>query len=109
MSDDSLSHSIFTIEVDGRPVLVFSTKFYSQAEAICSDPRIRKELKGVLLGSQPLCDDAAILRVRLARAEERSKYRDDGARVSREQDLKVVYLVPLDENSSADIKAIALD
>jgi hypothetical protein len=105
MSSDSLSSSVFTIEVDRRPVVMFSTKFYSQAETICSDPRIRKELKNVLSDGKPLCDDRAILRVRLARAAEKESYLAEATMRTDEQGLKVVYLVPLDEG----VKAAVLD
>jgi hypothetical protein len=109
MSSDSLSGSVFAIEVDRRPVVVFSTKLYSHAEEICADPRIRAKLKAVLSGGQSLCDDTAKLRVRLARAEEKEKYHDEAAKRSGEQSLMIVYLVPLDDASAADIEAAKLD
>jgi hypothetical protein len=109
MSSDSLSGSVFAIDVDGRPVLMFSTKFYSQAEAICSDPRIRTKLKAVVSDGKPLCDDAAKLRVRLARLEERQKYLDEADARTGEQVLQLVYLVALDEVSAADNKAAVVD
>jgi hypothetical protein len=107
MSSDSLSSSVFTIEIDRRPVLMFSTKFYSQAETICSDPRIRKELKNVLSDGKPLCDDRVILRVRLARAAEKERYLAEASTRADEQGLRVVYLVPLDE--AAHVKAAVVD
>ena len=99
----------FAIEVDRRPVVVFSTKFYSHAEEICADPRIRAKLKAVLSGGRSLCDDTAKLRVRLARAEEKEKYHDGAAKRSGEQSLIIVYLVRLDEVPPADIEAAVVD
>jgi len=109
MSSDSLSGSVFSIEVDRRPVLVFSTKFYSQAEAICCDPRIRTKLKAVLSGGHPLWNDASKLRVRLARTEEKHKYLAEAGRRSGEQTLQLVYLVPLDEDTATEVMAAEVD
>jgi len=39
--NDRLSLSIFTIEVDGKPVLAFGAKRYSEAQAICTDEQLR--------------------------------------------------------------------
>ena len=93
---DNLSRSVFTIEVDRRPVLMFSTRFYADARAICTDDRIRQKLSAVSSGGKPLCDDIAIIRVRLARPEEKVKYLEEAATRTDETGLVVVYLVTLD-------------
>ena len=93
---DNLSRSVFTIEVDRRPVLMFSTRFYAEAQAICSDDRIRQKLNSVSSAGKPLCDDIAIIRVRLARPEEKVKYLEEAATRTDETGLVVVYLVKLD-------------
>ncbi|MCK1712095.1 MULTISPECIES: hypothetical protein [unclassified Bradyrhizobium] len=41
MIDDKLSLSVFTIEVDRKPVIAFVARKYSEAEAICAEQRIR--------------------------------------------------------------------
>ena len=93
---DNLSRSVFTIEVDRRPVLMFSTRFYADAQALCTDDRIRQKLSSVSSGGKPLCDDMAIMRVRLARPEEKAKYLEEAATRTDETGLVVVYLVKLD-------------
>jgi hypothetical protein len=93
---DKLSRSVFTIEVDRRPVLMFSTRFYADAQAICTDDRMRQKLSSVSSGGKPLCDDIAIVRVRLARPEEKVKYLEETATRAHETGLVVVYLVKLD-------------
>ena len=93
---DKLSRSVFTIDVDCRPVLMFSVRFYADAQAICADDRIRQRLSSVSSGGKPLCDDNAIVRVRLARPEEKVKYLEEAATRTDETGLVVVYLVKLD-------------
>jgi hypothetical protein len=99
---DNLSRSVFTIEVDGRPVLMFSVRFYADAQAICADGRIRQKLSSASSGGKPLCDDIATMRVRLARPEEKAKYLEEAATQSRETGLVVVYLVKLDKTPATD-------
>ena len=92
--NDQLSQSIFTLEADGRPVLAFSCRKYSEAEMIGSDERLRAKLCSVKSGAVPLCEDHSSLRIRLARKDERSLFAEA---VSRSESLKIVYLVDLDE------------
>ena len=47
-------------------------------------------------GGKPLCDDIAIIRVRLARPEEKVKYLEETATRAHETGLAVVYLVKRD-------------
>jgi hypothetical protein len=70
-----LSLSIFTIEADQKPVLAFSAKKYEDAESSFRDERVRTKLRSVSSGGVPLCDDLSILRIRLANADERTRYR----------------------------------
>jgi len=92
--NDKLSLSIFTLEADRKPVLAFRCKTYSEAETIGFDERLRTKLCTVKSGGVPLCDDLAILRVRLAHPDERSLYEKA---VSGSVDVRIVYLVDLDE------------
>jgi hypothetical protein len=60
----NLSLSIFTIEVDGKPVLAFGARRYSEAQAICTDEQLRTKLSSLKSDTVPLCGDNAILRAR---------------------------------------------
>jgi hypothetical protein len=93
--DNGLSLSIFVIEVDLKPVLAFAAKKNSDAEIIVQDERIRGKLRSVHVGGKPVCDDLAIIRLRLARSEERAIYNDKAR--SMESGLRMVYLCKLDE------------
>ena len=95
MIDDKVSLSLFTIEVDRMPVIAFSARKYSDAEAICADNRIRAKLSVTRSGGKPLCDDLAILRVRLANPDEKNRFREQTAARSADAGLPV-YLVDLD-------------
>jgi hypothetical protein len=91
---DRLSLSVFTIEVDGDPILSFEAKLYSEAEAIVADERLRTTLCASKSGGVPLCDDHSILRLRLAHSDEAKRYKDAASALT--DDLKLVYLIELD-------------
>jgi hypothetical protein len=91
--NDKLSLSIFTVEADRKPVVVFKCRTYSEAETIGFDERLRTKLCTVKSGGAPLCDDLSILRIRLANPDERSLYE----KAVSQSEMVVVYLVDLDE------------
>jgi hypothetical protein len=92
---DRLSLSVFTLEVDRKPVLTFEARLYSEAEAIVADERLRSTLCAVKSGGVALCDDYSILRLRLAHPDEAKRFRE--AALPPTDDLKLVYLVDLDQ------------
>jgi hypothetical protein len=71
-----LSLSIFTIEADRKPVLAFAANKFEEADAFFRDERVRTKLRSANSGGVPLCDDFTILRIRLANADERARYRE---------------------------------
>jgi hypothetical protein len=93
---DRLSISTFTIEVDGRPTLVFKAKKYAEAEAICEDNRLRTRLSLLTSGQNPICGDNATLVVRLAHPDEAALYTQAASASPPTDDLMLVYLVALD-------------
>jgi hypothetical protein len=95
MIGDKLSLSVFTIEVDRKPVLVFAARKYSDAEVMCADQRIRDKLSSTHSDGKPLCDELATLRVRLSNSDERKRYREQTAARSADAGWPV-YLVDLD-------------
>jgi hypothetical protein len=95
MMAEELSLSVFTIEVDRKPVVAFAARKYSEAEAICADQRIRDKLSLARSGGKPLCDELATLRVRLANPDEKNRYREQTSARSADAGLPV-YLVGLD-------------
>ena len=93
---ETLSLSIFTIEADRKPVLAFAAKKYEEAETFFRDERVRTKLRSVSSGGIPLCDDLSILRIRLANADERARYREK-LTASSIGDHAAVFLVDVDE------------
>jgi hypothetical protein len=95
---DGLSLSIFTIEVDRHPVVAFACRKHFEAEQICADERVRAKLRPMNSGGKPLCDgNFAILRVRLARSDERAIYNEKAAAKSNDSSsMLMVYLVEID-------------
>ncbi len=96
---DGLTLSIFTVEVDHRPVVAFRCKKHSEAEAICTDERVRAELSSISSGRKPLCNASSVMRVRLARPEERAICGEQAASTSNTASLTMVYLVELDHQT----------
>jgi hypothetical protein len=94
---DNFSLSVFVVDVDAKPVFAFAAKKYADAEVIYRDERLRNGLRSLKSDGSYLCDDFAILRLRLARSSERATYRDHA--VSTDGGLGIAYLVDLDETS----------
>jgi hypothetical protein len=93
---EPLSLSIFTIEVDRKPVLAFAAKKFEEADTFFRDERVQTKLRSASSGGVPLCDDYTILRIRLANADERARYREKAAAKSTGNPA-AVFLVDVDE------------
>ena len=92
---EPLSLSIFTIEVDRRPVLAFAAKKYEEADAFFRDERVRTKLRSASSAGVSLCDDLSILRIRLANSDERARYREKASANSR-GDPAAIFLIDID-------------
>ena len=94
-SDDRFSLSIFTLEADRKPILCFEAKTHAEAEAVQADQELRAALRSMKSGGLPICDDYSIFRVRMARPDERTRYREAASETT--DDLRLVYLIDLDD------------
>jgi hypothetical protein len=94
---EALSLSIFTIQSDRKPVLAFAAKKHEDAEAFFRNEAVRTKLRSASTGGVPLCDDLSILRIRLANAEERARYREKTAAKSIGGVFATVFLVEVDK------------
>jgi hypothetical protein len=92
---EPLSLSIFTIEADRRPILAFAAKKYDEAETYFRDKELRSKLRLTLSGGVSFCDGLTILRLRLATAAERARFRE-GMASNVAGDLDSVFLVDID-------------
>jgi len=91
----SYSISIFTIDVNGTPTATVEAKWHSKADEICQgwtkyhwDELPTKGRHG--------SDLPPLVKVRLARADERAKYDAEDASFEYFADVKIVYLTHFD-------------
>ena len=94
---DQHSISVFTIEVDRKPVFAIQSRKYSEAEAVVADENIRHQLSLLRSEGKPLCDDFSIFRVRLANADERALFSKNAPSLLGGNGELAVLLVELDD------------
>ena len=88
--EEPLSLTNFTVEADRRPLVVFAARLHEEAFAFFESANFRDRLRMAKSDGKPLLDDLTILRLRLANASERERFREVG-------DGKVVlFLIGLD-------------
>jgi hypothetical protein len=95
LDDNGLSLTLFTIEADRKPLIVFAAKKHQHAEEFCKDDRLRTRLRLTTSNGVAVMDDRSILRVRIANATERARYRENEAEPT---DMAFVYLVEIDRD-----------
>jgi hypothetical protein len=61
---------IFTLEIDGRPTLVFEATEFAEATRICLDADLRSDLRALTSDGIPICTESAMLNPRPAVEEE---------------------------------------
>jgi hypothetical protein len=88
------SQSTFTVEVNQTPTLVFQAKWATEAEDIgfrwAQDHSDQISTKGPYGTDLP-----AIIKVRIARSDEKAKYGAEGNRSESYHGVRIVYLVDL--------------
>jgi hypothetical protein len=94
--------SIWTLEVDGRPTLAFEAKRYREANELCHQDWLRVELGLHKLNDVPLCGVDSHLRIRLARPAEMVLYRQAAEANNSPDDIRLVYLIELDNVGPSD-------
>jgi hypothetical protein len=96
---ERLSQSIFTVEVDRNPVFAVQFRKHSEAEALLTDEALLDQLRMLRSAGVPLVDDLSILRVRLARENERGLYFENASSLLTSNGQLAVLLVRLDDPS----------
>jgi hypothetical protein len=76
---DSAQHCLDQSAECRRLVKSAQSEAEARALKICADERVRAKLRLMISGAKPLFDDLAILRVRLARPDERAIYNEKAA------------------------------
>jgi hypothetical protein len=88
---------VFTLEVDGRPMLAFEAANSQEAQTICKETWLREDLSVLKSGGVPLYTAQSKLSVRPATAEERVFFFGqiaDGQELS--DDMRIGYLTEFD-------------
>jgi hypothetical protein len=96
---ERLSQSIFTVEVDRNPVFAVQFRKHSEAEALLTDEALLDQLRMLRSAGVPLVDDLSILRVQLARENERGLYFENASSLLTSNGQLAVLLVRLDDPS----------
>ena len=87
---------VFTLEVDGRPILAFEAGTANQAKQLCNESWLKDDLTRLKSSGDPLSTDRSKLSVRPATAEEAIVF-GHAAEVAKPcEDLLLAYLVELD-------------
>jgi hypothetical protein len=87
---------IFTIDVDGKPTVVFEASSWSEARELSQEEWFRADLSVQMSGGVPLSTATSNYRARYALSDEITAFEQH--RMGRKaDDLELVYLVELDE------------
>jgi hypothetical protein len=94
---------IFTIEVDGMPVVAFEASSWQEAKELSREEWFRADLSLQSSMGTPLATKASRLRARYAEPEEIAKFERHKAALDRPPDeLELAYLVELDAWSGSE-------
>jgi hypothetical protein len=88
--------SIFTIEIGGKPTLVFEAKNLHEAHELCHEKWLRGDLAEAKSDGVPLWDGRAKLRARMALPDEIALFVEAKNGGDPSDGLMLVYLVELD-------------
>jgi len=100
--------AIFSIEIDGRPIMAFNALSLEEAQAFGQDPDLRADLQVLEGPDGPLWDGKAIVLVRPALADESALWDETVAEerlageIEDEEDTFAVYLLPVIDPEGED-------
>jgi hypothetical protein len=87
---------VFTLEVDGRPILAFEARGTRDAYGICKEAWLHDDLASLKSDGVPLPTPEANLSVRLATAEEAIIFGRGADMAKPSDEMVLVYFVELD-------------
>lgn len=87
---------VFTLEIDGQPILVFDADSIEEARGICALSEFRADLGELRRQGKPLLDDAAILAARDATASEAAAFDYALTNAGPSDGPTMAFLVPVD-------------
>jgi hypothetical protein len=87
---------VFTLEVDGRPVLAFAANDLSEAQDICGDTDLRTDLCALTSGGAPICSGTAMLAARAATQAETVAYERALGLAPESDEPTMAFLITID-------------
>lgn len=87
---------IFTLEIDGRPILVFDAASIEEAQGICGLPEFRADLGELKTQGAPLFGDVAKFAARNATAGEVASFNHALELAVSSEGPTMAFLVPVD-------------
>ncbi|PSO26028.1 hypothetical protein C7G41_29080 [Bradyrhizobium sp. MOS002] len=88
---------IFTMEIDGKPVIAFGAENFAEARELCREQWLKDDLAGLTSGGVWIYKEGAKLQVRRATVREVEMYGDAERSVEAADALMIAYLVDLDD------------
>jgi hypothetical protein len=88
--------TIFTLEIDGRPTMVFDADSIEEANGICALPEFRSDLGELKRQGQPLFGNVAVFAARVATALEVAAFNHAIAGAGPADGPTMAFLVPVD-------------
>jgi hypothetical protein len=97
---------IFTIEVDGKPMVAFEAGQLRKAVELSKEEWLREDLNALSSNGVPLCRIESKLKARLANEAEREIYRGAVKEAGASDEIVLAYLVELDGVETTDETAV---
>lgn len=101
---DNRSDRVFTIEIQGRPILSFAAISHSEAQSLCKEEWLRDDLSKCKSDGEALWDGGASITVRMATANEMSLYWQAAKAADDTEDMVLAYLVELDSANEGPVE-----
>lgn len=92
----NLLPSIFTIVIDGKPILVFEARNLREASQLCREQWLKSDLTEAESEGLPLWDGKAEIRARIALPDESTLFEEARNSGQPSDGITLVYLVELD-------------
>jgi hypothetical protein len=90
------SHQIFTLEIDGKPVLVLEATGLAEACEICLDADLRTDLSALTSDGIPVCAEDAMLTARPALQVEIAAFRRAVELAPASDEPTMAFLIKID-------------
>lgn len=87
---------VFTLEIDGKPILTFEAQNLREANEICGEEWLQSDLGALTSKGVPLCHGGAKLKARLAQPAEIAAFKHAMERAPASEEMTMAFLVELD-------------